>query len=230
MASVEYPDKEEHYLLRIHDSRAADRLREILRRPPGETISDLELKFDNQEGADAEARRGVLGIEGETYPALRQDLPTIVEAFKTYDQSNLVKCGDIGQVIIVPEKGEELPEGVEAPDGVTPPMRDARRRRFRRDSPVAPAMMKEVEDAVIKIISGSAPEGYSFVDEEEEYVVASNGRSGSWQPVQAGRTEQAPPSDPQKKVKRKYTKRAKEGCADPGAPQKEDAGMGVEEI
>jgi len=48
MASVEYPDKEEHYLLRIHDSRAADRLREILRRPPGETISDLELKFDSE--------------------------------------------------------------------------------------------------------------------------------------------------------------------------------------
>jgi len=33
-------------------------------------------------------------------------------------------------------------------------------------------------------LQGSAPEGYSFVDEEEEYVVASNGRSGSWQPVQ----------------------------------------------
>lgn len=52
----------------------------------------------DQGGADAEARRGALTIGGESYPALRQDLPTIVEAFKTYDQTNLVKCGDIGQV------------------------------------------------------------------------------------------------------------------------------------
>ena len=57
------------------------------------------------------------------------------------------------QVIMVPEKGEELPEGVEARDGVTPPMRNAQRRRFRRDPSVAPAVMKEVEDAVMKIIS-----------------------------------------------------------------------------
>lgn len=54
---------------------------------------------------------------------------------------------------MVPERGGEMPEGVEARDGLTPPMRDARRRRFRRDTPVAPAVMKEVEDAVIKIIS-----------------------------------------------------------------------------
>ncbi len=47
MATSEY-QKEEHYLLRIHDTQAAERLRGILTRPPGEASSDLQLKFDSE--------------------------------------------------------------------------------------------------------------------------------------------------------------------------------------
>ena len=48
---------------------------------------------------DGGGRRGTF-IFGETaLPASLKDLPTIVECYKTYDDVNLVKTGDIGQVI-----------------------------------------------------------------------------------------------------------------------------------
>ena len=61
-----------------------------------------------------------------------------------------------------------------------------------------------------KYVQGQAPEGYEFIDEEEEYIVASNGRSGSWQPYQPGQSEQQPDNPPQKiPVKRKTKKKSK---------------------
>ena len=37
------------------------------------------------------------------------------------------------QMIMVREENDPAPEGVECKHGLTPPMRDARRRRFRRE-------------------------------------------------------------------------------------------------
>jgi hypothetical protein len=48
MASLEYPDKEEYYVLRIDDTRAADKLRAILRQPAGQGFTNLGLTFDSK--------------------------------------------------------------------------------------------------------------------------------------------------------------------------------------
>jgi TATA-binding protein-associated factor Taf7 len=40
----------------------------------------------------------VLNVAGQPYPVKVLDLPTIVESYKTYDDINLVKTGDVGQV------------------------------------------------------------------------------------------------------------------------------------
>ena len=56
---------------------------------------------------------------------------------------------------MVPERGTELPEGIEARHGVTPPMRDARRRRFRKLRGINPAFMRQVEEVVLLIASVS---------------------------------------------------------------------------
>jgi TATA-binding protein-associated factor Taf7 len=37
-------------------------------------------------------------VAGQPYPVRVLDLPTIVESYKTYDDINLVKTGDVGQV------------------------------------------------------------------------------------------------------------------------------------
>lgn len=59
-------------------------------------------------------------------------------------------------------------------------------------------------------MQGQAPEGYEFIDEEEEYVLAANGRSGSWQPYQPKPSQaEQPISPPQKKpAKRKPKKKS----------------------
>jgi transcription initiation factor TFIID subunit 7 len=101
-------------------------------------------------------------IGNESFPASLLDLPAVVESYKTYDDSVLIKTADIGQVkvqancmspifikfhilknhlmehkfiqmIMVREENDPAPEGVEYKHGLTPPMRDARRRRFRRE-------------------------------------------------------------------------------------------------
>jgi transcription initiation factor TFIID subunit 7 len=43
-------------------------------------------------------RTGTFTVGNESLPFVLQDLPTIVESFKTYDDINLVKTTDIGQV------------------------------------------------------------------------------------------------------------------------------------
>lgn len=47
---------------------------------------------------DGEGRKGTFSFDGTVLPASLKDLPTIVECYKTYDDVNLVKTGDIGQV------------------------------------------------------------------------------------------------------------------------------------
>lgn len=58
----------------------------------------MALRAAASGGTDPEARAGELTVDGQAYPVKRQDLPTVVECFKTYDHVNLVKCGDVGQV------------------------------------------------------------------------------------------------------------------------------------
>jgi transcription initiation factor TFIID subunit 7 len=43
-------------------------------------------------------RRGQFTVGGRSYPVTLLDLPTVVESYKTYDDINLVKTNDIGQV------------------------------------------------------------------------------------------------------------------------------------
>ena len=108
-----------------------------------------------------DGRNGTFMIGNESFPASLLDLPAVVESYKTYDDSVLIKTADIGQVkckltvcdlfikfhslksylmkhkliqmIMVREENDPVPEGVEYKHGLTPPMRDARRRRFRRE-------------------------------------------------------------------------------------------------
>ena len=121
-------------------------------------------------------RQGQLTFEGRTYRVDLLDLPTVVESYKTLDDTNLVKTGDIGQVghsvsaqrrLILTPCGVNLHEQsvavsdnhlcltlcqvlvvggevalgqTEAKDGVTPPMRNARERHFKKLPEIPPAV------------------------------------------------------------------------------------------
>ncbi|GKD36960.1 transcription initiation factor TFIID subunit 7 [Tanacetum coccineum] len=77
-------------------------------------------------------RRGTFTIGDDQFPVSLFDLPCIVKSHKTYDDNVLIKTANVGQMIMVRKAGDPAPE-VEYHHGLTPPMRDARRRRFRRE-------------------------------------------------------------------------------------------------
>lgn len=48
--------------------------------------------------AGANPRLGALTLDGVQHNVVLQDLPTVIESYKTLDDANLVKVADIGQV------------------------------------------------------------------------------------------------------------------------------------
>ncbi|XVF54891.1 hypothetical protein PTKIN_Ptkin05aG0217000 [Pterospermum kingtungense] len=118
---------DEQFILRVPPS-VAERLDRLL----SENASSSEDKSLDLEFSE-DGRTGMFVIGNDRFPASLLDLPCVVESYKTYDDSALVKTADVGQMILVRESGEASPDVVEYRHGLTPPMRDARKRRFRRE-------------------------------------------------------------------------------------------------
>ncbi|KAH9606450.1 hypothetical protein KSS87_002848 [Heliosperma pusillum] len=118
---------EEQFVLRVPPS-VAERIERLLNEDPSASEDNsLDLSFSE------DGRSGTFMIGNDSFPASLFDLPTITESYKSYDDSVLIKTADIGQMIVVREGGDNKPDMVEYRHGLTPPMRDARRRRFRRE-------------------------------------------------------------------------------------------------
>ncbi|KAK9842717.1 hypothetical protein WJX74_001301 [Apatococcus lobatus] len=171
-------DKEECYILRLTDPAAAERVRALLRQRDAQRMgleTDLDVKFEV-----TNPRQGTFKLGGDSYDVELQDLPTVVECYKSYDDIHLVKCMDIGQVLLVHEKGTQPSKAVQSRDGITPPFHNAKDRMFRKLPEISVAAVRRTEDAILDIAAGKAPAGMEFVDIEEEYVLDEQG-NGSWQ-------------------------------------------------
>ncbi|CAL5227697.1 g10705 [Coccomyxa viridis] len=211
-------DREEQLLLRVQDADLAERLHAVLSERPGAPKDPtVELRFDE----DGEGRKGTFSFDETSFRASLKDLPTIVECYKTYDDVNLVKTGDIGQVILV---GGKQNASIKARNGLTPPMRDAARRMFDQNTAVDQKLMQKLEDDLLAIAQGKAPAGMEFVDVEEQYVVDEAGY-GSWQPV-TDSTPVAPAQPPP----RKKPKKAKSSQEAPAPEPEEGPEADMEEI
>ncbi|RLN22573.1 transcription initiation factor TFIID subunit 7 [Panicum miliaceum] len=145
---------EEQFILRVPPS-VAERIERLMNESaaasssssnPDDTSLDLSFSEDG--------RNGTFMIGNESFPASLLDLPAVVESYKTYDDSVLIKTADIGQMIMVREENDPAPEGVEYKHGLTPPMRDARRRRFRREPDLNAELVNQVEKHLINIMHG----------------------------------------------------------------------------
>ncbi|VFQ75774.1 unnamed protein product [Cuscuta campestris] len=117
---------EEQFILRVPPS-VAEQIDRLLSENASSEDTGLDLTFSE------DGRSGTFVIGNERFPASLLDLPCIVESYKTYDDNVLIKTADIGQMIMVREEGDPAPDEAEYRHGLTPPMRDARRRRFRRE-------------------------------------------------------------------------------------------------
>ncbi|GLJ16040.1 hypothetical protein SUGI_0266330 [Cryptomeria japonica] len=155
---------EEQFILRVPPS-IAERINRVLdENPSSPTDNFIDLSFSD------DGRNGSFVIDNERFPASLLDLPAIVESYKSYDDSSLIKTADIGQIIQVREEGQPVVAGQEFRDGLAPPMRDARRRRFRRRPDINPGVVSRVEEDLIRIMAGGTAKNVEVevVEEEEE--------------------------------------------------------------
>lgn len=163
---------EEQFILRVPPS-VAERIERLLNENASSEDKSLDLSFSD------DGRSGTFAIGNDHFPASLLDLPAIIESYKTYDDSVLVKTADIGQMIMVREEGDTAPDVVEYRHGLTPPMRDARRRRFRREPDLNPELVRRVEKDLMNIMSGGPAENADVEVAEQEEGGGGNARNAS---------------------------------------------------
>ncbi|GJX52327.1 ribonuclease H-like domain-containing protein [Tanacetum coccineum] len=140
---------EEQFVLRVPPS-VAERIERLLNESADEESLDLSISEDG--------RSGKFVIGDEQFSASLFDLPTILESYKTYDDSVLIKTTDVGQMILVSEEAVPVPNSGEYRHGITPPMKDVRRRRFRREPDLNPELVQRVEKDLMNIMHGGTAE------------------------------------------------------------------------
>lgn len=170
------PAIEEQFILRMLPGPDCDYLRKAID----------ERLFDRSEFSfkplTREGRRTILKIRDKQYAAALVDLPCIVEGMKSWDRRGWYKSADICQMLLVlgqvandrealdyplPAEVEQLDDKtLQYPHGLTPPLRWARRRRFRNR--ISTRTIEQVEKAVNDLIeqddASIAPPRYELVD------------------------------------------------------------------
>ncbi|XP_004502224.1 transcription initiation factor TFIID subunit 7 [Cicer arietinum] len=154
---------EEQFILRVPPN-IAERIERLLNENNASSSEDKSLDLQFSE----DGRSGTFMIGNEHFPAALLDLPSVVESYKTYDDNSLVKTADIGQMIMVRESGDVAPDVIECRHGLTPPMRDARKRRFRREPDLNPELVSRVEKDLLKIIAGGTVDNLDVEIAEQE--------------------------------------------------------------
>ncbi|RDY01220.1 Transcription initiation factor TFIID subunit 7, partial [Mucuna pruriens] len=149
---------DEQFILRVPPN-VAERIERLLNEsnPSSSEDKSLDLTFSE------DGRSGTFMIGNETFPASLLDLPCVVESYKTYDDNSLIKSADIGQMIMVRESGDAAPDVIEYRHGLTPPMRDARKRRFRREPDLNPELVSRVEKDLLKIMAGGTADNLDIL-------------------------------------------------------------------
>ncbi|KAI5406469.1 transcription initiation factor TFIID subunit 7, variant 3 [Lathyrus oleraceus] len=69
-------------------------------------------------------------------------------------------------MIMVRESGDAAPDVIECRHGLTPPMRDARKRRFRREPDLNPELVSRVEKDLLKIIAGGTADNLDILSSQ----------------------------------------------------------------
>ncbi|KAH8522982.1 hypothetical protein POPTR_001G006300v4 [Populus trichocarpa] len=170
---------EEQFILRVPPSIAEKLDRLLSETASSSEEQSLDLSFSE------DGRSGTFVIGDEHFPASLLDLPCAVESYKTYDDCALVKTSDIGQMLMVREAGDTAPDVVEYRHGLTPPMRDARKRRFRREPDLNPELVQRVEKDLLNIMAGGTVENADAEANEQEEEGDQNAHKANKKPEPA---------------------------------------------
>ncbi|CAO3570924.1 unnamed protein product [Mortierella alpina] len=163
---------EEQFILRLPPGEMCDRFREkVVAREVDESV---KLRF-------TDARRGTFTFEGLNFATKLVDLPTIIEAQKTLNGKQMYKIADISQMLLVDPvpvesnthvKSEPAANGDSRnsmpaptlpplkpseyiwPDGLTNPLKNVRKRRFRKR--VSKVAVEGVENEIERLLQEDA--------------------------------------------------------------------------
>jgi TATA-binding protein-associated factor Taf7 len=155
---------EEQYILRLPED-LGERIRKMVQND--ELLSDqISFQFPR------DSRVGQLVINGiepvERYKVTLCDLPCVVETHRTEDNRVYYKSGDVGQVLLVQKEDEmeygEMDEQPTIPplydnnysvfDGLTPPTKNIRKRKYRQKAKYSVEDMKEAQAEILRIKNG----------------------------------------------------------------------------
>jgi transcription initiation factor TFIID subunit 7 len=138
------PAQESQFILRMQPGPDCDLLRKsIEEKTIGKSVSQggpgVYFRFFDREG-----RRAMVTIQGHSYAASMVELPTVIETMKSWNKKDWVKTADVCQMLLVlgrvqtedeakkyPRPSFVEPDSHRFPHGITPPMRWARKLRFR---------------------------------------------------------------------------------------------------
>ncbi|CAL3966231.1 hypothetical protein PZA11_002949 [Diplocarpon coronariae] len=139
------PAIEEEFILRMVPGDDCEYIRKAIHdkkigAPKLSGGADVQLKFYHEHG-----RRAAVIVQGRVYAATLVDLPCIVEGLKSWDKRGWWKSADICQMLwVFQQVNSELeaktiplpsiidPETYQYPHGLTAPMHNVRKRRFRK--------------------------------------------------------------------------------------------------
>jgi TATA-binding protein-associated factor Taf7 len=178
---------EEQYILRFPED-LGERVRKMVQ---NDELSSDQISFH----FPFNSRVGQLVINGteaiEKYKVILCDLPCVVETHRTEDNRVYYKSGDIGQLLLV-QKEDEIENGDmetnEQPisslydnnynvlDGLTPPTKNIRKRKFRQKIKYSSDDMKEAQAEILRIKSGGNEFDIEqiFVKDVDEYFELPN--------------------------------------------------------
>jgi transcription initiation factor TFIID subunit 7 len=138
------PAIESQFVLRMKPGADCDLLRKsIEEKTIGKSVSQggpgVHFRFFDREG-----RRAMVTIQNRIYAATMVELPAVIESLKSWNKKDWVKTADVCQMLLVMDRvqNEEeakkfplpstiSPDSHRFPHGLTPPMKWARKRRFR---------------------------------------------------------------------------------------------------
>lgn len=162
---------ESQFIIRLPQVQA-NALRQALK--SGEPLSKrLSVKFDQ------DIRQGIVKFDNWSMPARLFDLPTIIESYKTLDRKNFYKTADVSQILICredpdgtganiidSENEDEKKKYFDSlfasvggvgkreflfPHGITPPLKNVRKRRFRKTLKKKYVDFSEIEKEVKRL-------------------------------------------------------------------------------
>jgi TATA-binding protein-associated factor Taf7 len=178
---------EEQYILRFPEF-LGERIRKMVQ---NDELSSDQISFQFPPNSRV-GQMVINGIESvEKYKVTLCDLPCVVETHRTEDNRVYYKSGDVGQLLLV-QKEDEKENGEmemnEQPisflydnnynvlDGLTPPTKNIRKRKFRQKIKYSSEDMKEAQAEILRIKSGGNEFDIEqiFVKDVDEYFELPN--------------------------------------------------------